>query len=155
MTPTVSAELHTTLWTLECAYWADVDHNGAERAAAFYTDDAVFDIGIAGQRFDGQEAIAEFYNARRGLGARTTLHIVHNFHALEVDESQVRVAMIMELHAAAGAPPRASAAPSMLTAQEVTYVRTGDGWKIRSRVNQVQFANLEDLPLDQLQSKGS
>jgi len=133
------------LWALECAYWADVDLGSGLEAASFYTDDAVFDLGMDGARLVGRSEIADFYERRRAGGPRTTAHLVHNFTVLEHDAVAARTAGYIVLHAASGQAPLPVGAPGMITVTHNRYRWIDDCWKIAERVSQVLFV-AEDQP---------
>lgn len=133
------------LWALECAYWADVDLDGGLEAANFYTDDAVFDLGMDGARLVGRAEIAGFYERRRTRGPRTTAHLVHNFTVLEHGEVAARTRSYIVLHAASGQAPLPVGAPGMITVTHNRYRWSDDCWKIAERVSQVLFV-AEDQP---------
>ena len=132
---TEAAVLHHCLWTMECAYWEDVDFNAGRDAARFYSEDAVFDIGLGGARFEGRRAIADFYAGRHAQGPRTSLHRVHNFALLDWEAQSARTRAVVSLIAADGTAPQPSAVPLMITAAETRYTAINGGWKIAARLN--------------------
>jgi hypothetical protein len=144
-----AASLWNQLWALECAYWADVDFNNGKTAPEFYTDDAVFDIGVPGALLQGRSAIKAFYGRRRET-PRTTLHIVNNFALVQWSATSARCRLIASLYGRDGAPPQESASPIIMTSGENSYVADGGGWKISSRLNTPWFVDEKHLPVQLL-----
>ena len=140
---TEATSLWHRLWTLECSYWADIDVNSGLRAHEYYTEDAVYDIGIPGERCEGQQAIADFYTVRREAAAHTTLmHIVHNFALVEWSAASARTRSIISIYVSEGAPPQACAHPVSISASDNAYVATeGDVWKVSSRIHTLKFVD--------------
>ncbi|OBJ01018.1 hypothetical protein A5625_26005 [Mycobacterium sp. 1465703.0] len=142
MASTEAASLWNHLWTLECSYWADVDFNSGRRAYEYYTADAVYDIGIPGQCSEGQEAIADFYVARRESGVHTLLHIVQNFALVEWTATSARTRSIVSIYVDEGAPPQACSHPVSMSASDNSYIATeGDLWKVSSRIHNLYFVD--------------
>ena len=61
-------------------YWYRVDHAGGVGVSEMFVADGVFHAG-PGDPLVGREAIEAFYAWRKDRGARTSRHIVTNFHA--------------------------------------------------------------------------
>ena len=83
------ASMHTdnhklwyALYSLEIAYWHDVDRNGGRNAHEFYVPDGVMVVGH--NRFQGRDDIRKFYEWREQQGktsisgATTTRHLLNN-----------------------------------------------------------------------------
>ncbi|OBJ08868.1 hypothetical protein A5625_14235 [Mycobacterium sp. 1465703.0] len=139
------------MWALECAYWSEVDFNAAQAAPEYYTEDAVFEIGMPGARLQGRQAIAKFYAGRREAGARTTLHTVNNFTLLEWSTTSARTRSTVCLYGRDGDAPQESARPILMTDAETSYVVVAvGGWKVSSRVNRPVFVDSEHLPLERI-----
>lgn len=134
-----AAAVQHYFWTMECAYWKDVDFNAGQNAAEFYCEDAVFDVGLPGARFEGKVAIAKFYAGRRAQGRRTTLHIVNNFILMDWNASLARTHAIVSLIGADGEPPQQVDIAQLLTSAQTEYVNVDGSWKVASRVNVPQF----------------
>ena len=136
-----AAALHHVLWTLECGYWADVDFNGARTAAEFYSEDAVFDVGLPGARMEGKPAIAAFYAGRHSQGPRTSLHLVSNFALVEWTPQSARTRAVVSLIANDGEPPRPAMMPLLVTSAETSYAYIDGLWKVTARINAPQFVD--------------
>ncbi|MCK8646708.1 nuclear transport factor 2 family protein [Mycobacterium colombiense] len=145
-----AAKLWIHLWTIECAYWQDVDFNNGSDAASFYTVTGVFDIGVPGSRMEGQEEIAAFYGRRQARGTRTTLHSVTNFMLTAWGEDWAETRSIMSLMGADGAPPCTSGVPIMTAASENHYIRSLHGWQVTKRILTPCFTDEGNLPLREI-----
>lgn len=135
-----ASEIWNALWSLECAYWADVDLEDGLGAADFYTQDAVFDTGIAGATFEGREAIGKFYETRRA-SPRTTLHVVHNFNLTESSGEHARSRAYVALYFALGTAPQAAGPPSLISVCDTAYRREERRWFITERRSRPVFAD--------------
>lgn len=67
-----AAAVQNFLWTMECAYWEDVDFNAGKGAAEFYCENAIFDVGFARRSIRRQSGDREVLCWPSG--ARTTHH---------------------------------------------------------------------------------
>lgn len=134
------------LWSVECAYWADVDLNGGLEASGFYTEDGVFDVGTAGGRYTGQAEIAGFYERRRNRGMRTSVHLVHNFCLLDFDQSRAHARGYMVLYADDGGPPVPTGSPGIISLCDNHFARIDGRWLIAERTCTTLFLG-DDQPM--------
>lgn len=135
--------LHHCLWTLECAYWEDVDNNQGRLAAEFYCDDAIFDVGLPGARIEGKASISEFYAGRRNQGPRTSLHLVSNFALYQWNGNSASTRAIVSLIANDGELPQPMDFPLLIVSAETEYRMVEGSWKIAARLNYPRFVNNE------------
>lgn len=126
-------------------YWADVDHNGGNRAHEFYLADALYAVG--GNRFDGVEKIRAFYDRRRQAGNSATRHLVDNVRVFRDDARHARAEGIMSLYRADGRPPfRGARPPSMIADFAAQCVFDNEGsWRFQSHLLRPIFVS-SDLP---------
>jgi hypothetical protein len=115
-------------------YWADVDHNGGNRAHEFYVPEALYSVG--NNRFEGAEKIRAFYARRRQHGNITTRHLVSNLQAFRDDARSARIAGVMTLFRADGRPPfEWSRPPAMIADFEAQCLLGADHlWRFQSHV---------------------
>jgi len=127
-------------------YWAEVDHNGGERAHEFYLPDALYAVG--NNRFDGTDKIRAFYARRRQMGNSSTRHLVANFRVFADGVGRGRAGGIMSLYRADGRPPiRAVKPPSMIADFEALCVLGDDRlWRFQSHLLRPIFVS-SDLPV--------
>jgi len=131
------------LEALAIDFWHDVDFNWGRGAHDFYTEDAVFTTSV--QPRTGRTAIQEFYRAREGRGARTSLHIVQNFRIEHVDQDTVQTRYIMSLYAADGEGILPSKPAIMVAEVRETAQRQHDGrWLYSARTLKALFR--DDTP---------
>lgn len=142
------------LWTLESSYWAEVDLNAGRRAHEYYTEDAVYDLGHPGMRFEGRQAIVDFYAGHRDAPAHTVLHIAHNFALVKWSATTARAHSILTIYIAEGERPQVSAGPSVIATSENSYVTEGDVWKVSSRIHTPYFAGAQQLLAAQTSGPG-
>src|SRR3546814_9886198 len=101
----ISAErlaLTCKLHALVVDYWHDVDTNWGRNAPNYYTPDGVF-VGPAAS-YEGREKIRAFYKWREDRGARTVVHSVHNFQAVQDGPDKATCRWFLMLYGADGAP---------------------------------------------------
>lgn len=135
-----ASEIWHALWSLECAYWADVDLEDGLGAANFYTKDAVFDTGIAGAVFEGRQAIGNFYAARRA-SPRTTLHVLQNFNVTAWSGDHARSRAYVALYFASGTAPQAVGPPSLMSVCDTVYRYEATRWSITERRSRPVFSD--------------
>ncbi len=126
-------------------YWADVDHNGGNRAHEFYLPDALYAVG--NNRFEGTEKIRAFYARRREHGTTTTRHLVDNLRVFRDDPRHARAVGAMSLYRADGRPPfRGAKPPAMIADFEAQCVLADDRlWLFQSHLLRPIFVG-SDLP---------
>jgi len=113
-------------------YWYEVDLNGGVGVSMAYTEDGVF-RGSA-KPLVGRAAIQHFYDWRLEKGARTSRHLVTNFHAEFQDDANATSYCIMTLFAADGTPVRPSTPPLLISDQIDRWVKGADGtWLVADR----------------------
>jgi hypothetical protein len=115
-------------------YWADVDHNGGNRAHQFYLPDALYAVGD--NRFEGEEKIRAFYAWRRQRGFSTTRHLLGELRVFREENPQhARIVGVMTLYRADGRPPFQLRPPAMIADFEA-HCRLGDDrqWRFQSHV---------------------
>ena len=110
-------------------YWYRVDHEGGAGVAEMFVPDGVFHAG-PGDPLVGRAAIEAFYAWRRDRGARTSRHIVTNFHAAFDSEAAARTTCIMLLYGTDGQPPHAGTGAAMIADMIDDCARGDDGiWR--------------------------
>ena len=135
--------LRYELESLTIDFWHEVDIKGGGAAAAYYTDDAVFESSV--REYRGRAAIVAFYERRRDRGARVSLHVVNNFRIERDSDTRVRCQYILSLFAADGRPVLPSKPAIMLALVEEVVVQQADGtWLYESRRVSPQFR--DDTP---------
>ena len=127
-------------------YWAEVDHNGGNRAHEYYAPDAVFAVGA--NRFDGREKIQAFYARRRQRGHITTRHLVDNLRVFGEAADRMRASGVMRLYRADGDPPFTGARPPALIADfEALCLRGEDArWRFKAHLLRPLFVG-SDVPI--------
>lgn len=127
-------------------YWAEVDHNGGERAHDFYVPDALYAVG--NNRFEGTVKIRAFYARRRQMGNSSTRHLVDNIRVFRDGAEDARAVGIMSLYRADGRPPfQGLKPPSMIADFEARCVLADDGqWRFQSHLLRPIFVG-SDLPV--------
>lgn len=114
-------------------YWYRVDHAGGVGVSEMFVADGVFHAG-PGDPLVGREAIEAFYAWRKDRGARTSRHIVTNFHAAFDGPRNARTTCIMILHGTDGTPPHAGTGAAMIADMVDDCVKGDDGvWRYARR----------------------
>lgn len=114
-------------------YWYWVDIKGGTGVSEMFVQDGVFHAG-PGKPLVGRGAIEEFYGWRQDRGARTSRHIITNFHAEFDDESHATTTCVMMLLAADGQPVHPAAPPIFIGDQIDRCVKGDDGrWRYAER----------------------
>ncbi|WP_109047176.1 nuclear transport factor 2 family protein [Azospirillum sp. TSA6c] len=154
MEPEISSVLSWhRFWTMECRYWFDVDTNGGETAHEFYTEDGVFDIGTPGSRYEGRARIKGFYDGRRSLGRRTTIHSITNFELVHASDREASARCVMSLIGADGHPPQQSQPAILIASSANSYVKGSDGrWYVQARIFEALFTDPAGLPMSRINS---
>lgn len=107
-------------------YWHEVDFNWGRTAHLYYTEDGRFE-GSSGVVYEGRDEIARFYAYRESRGARTAVHAVTNFRAVQLDDDTAEARWFLHLYAADGTPPHTAAPPIVLAAMTDLHKRQPDG----------------------------
>jgi uncharacterized protein (TIGR02246 family) len=114
-------------------YWYRVDHEGGAGVSEMFVEHGVFHAG-PGDPLVGREAIEAFYAWRKDRGARTSRHIVTNFHARFDGDRAARTCCVMLLHAADGMPPHQGTGAAMIADMIDDCVKGDDGlWRYARR----------------------
>ncbi len=114
-------------------YWYRVDHEGGAGVSEMFVEDGVFHAG-PGDPLVGRTAIEGFYAWRRDRGARTSRHIVTNFHAAFDGERKARTTCIMILYGTDGTPPHRGTGAAMIADMVDDCVKGEDGvWRYARR----------------------
>jgi hypothetical protein len=114
-------------------YWHRVDREGGAGVSEMFVADGLFHAG-PGAPLVGREAIEAFYAWRRERGARTSRHIVSNFHAAFDGERRARTTCIMILYGTDGAPPHQGTGAAMIADMIDDCVKGDDGvWRYARR----------------------
>jgi hypothetical protein len=133
MTPEQRAAAIAVLRQNAVDYWYRVDREGGAGVSEMFVEQGVFHAG-PGEPLVGREAIEAFYAWRRERGARTSRHVIANFHAEFTGADAVRTTCAMLLYASDGAPPHTGTAPAMIADMIDRCVRSADGvWRYESR----------------------
>ncbi len=119
-------------------YWHEVDMNNGRDAAAYYTEDAVFEAS-GGTRYEGRARIAEFYRYRADRGARTSVHMVSNFRAVPMARDAATCTWYLTLYAADGAPVHRGTQPILIAAMTDDCRRIGGRWLYARRTFRALF----------------
>lgn len=125
-------------------YWHEVDVNNGQDAAAYYTEDAVFEAS-GGTRYEGRARIAEFYRYRVDRGARTSAHLVSNFRAVPVAPDAATCTWYLTLYAADGTPPHSGTHPILIAAMTDECHRIEGRWLYARRTFRALFR--EGIPV--------
>jgi len=129
MTPAERFEQISVLRQNAVDYWYRVDHEGGAGVSEMFVADGVFHAG-PGNPLIGRTAIEAFYAWRRDRGARTSRHIVTNFHAAFDGERTARTTCIMILYGADGTPPHQGTGAAMIADMVDDCVKEDDGvWR--------------------------
>ena len=149
------ASMHTdnhklwyALYSLEIAYWHDVDRNGGRSAHEFYVPDGVMVVGH--NRFEGRDDIRKFYEWREQqgktsvTGTTTTRHLLNN---LSIESSTERSANVIGIVSFYGGVARRMSQPKppiLMTDLVSECVLDDDGrWRYKSHILEPVFASHE------------
>jgi uncharacterized protein (TIGR02246 family) len=114
-------------------YWYRVDHEGGAGVSDMFVADGVFHAG-PGDPLIGREAIEAFYAWRKDRGARTSRHIISNFHVAFDGPRRARTTCVMLLHGTDGTPPHKGTAAAMIADMVDDCVKGEDGlWRYARR----------------------
>src|SRR6478609_3493394 len=97
MTPAERIHEIATLRQNAIDYWYRVDHEGGVGVSEMFVADGVFHAG-PGDPLVGREAIEAFYAWRLERGARTSRHIITNFHVAFDGARKARTTCVMQLY---------------------------------------------------------
>jgi hypothetical protein len=139
MAPPERLRLRYELQAFTIDFWHLVDFNGAEGAAAYYLDDAVFATSV--REYRGRDQLEAFYARRRIQAPRISVHTLSNFRIEPESDSRVRCLYMLGLYAADGGPVLPSRAAVMLGTVEEVVQRSGDSWRYVSRHVQPMFSD--------------
>lgn len=132
MTPEQRAAETQILLIRMIEYWHEVDTRGGLEAAAYYTEDGIFEGG--GKPLVGRAAIDGFYRWRLDRGERTSRHVITNFRAEFRDDRHATTNCVMMLYAADGPPILPSTPPIIITDLIDQCVKGDDGeWRYARR----------------------
>ncbi len=117
-------------------YLYEVDFNSGARAAEFYAEDGVFELGDFTYR--SRAGIAKFYSDRianvavaQKDGVRTCLHSVSDVRIEIVDETHATLHFFNTQFSGEGKPPViAGTLPTMVVACTMKFKKVGDEWQI-------------------------
>jgi ketosteroid isomerase-like protein len=119
-------ELWYLLHDMEVRHWHDVNLNAGRTVHELYAEGALFAVGPQERR--GPQAIREFYEARAKRGVRTARHVLTNFRIVRGgDDSVIRAAGTISLHAGDQAPPLPSRPAVLIADLANEYERAADG----------------------------
>ena len=114
-------------------YWHRVDREGGAGVSEMFVAEGTFHAG-PGEPLVGREAIEAFYAWRRERGARTSRHIVTNFHVAFDGERKARTTCIMILYGTDGTPPHQGTGAAMVADMIDDCVKGEDGvWRYARR----------------------
>lgn len=114
-------------------YWFRVDCEGGAGVSEMFCEGGVFHAG-PGEPLVGRQAIEAFYAWRRDRGARTSRHVIANFHAAFDGPEKARTSCVMLLYASDGTPPHIGTNPAMVADMIDDCVKGADGvWRYARR----------------------
>jgi uncharacterized protein (TIGR02246 family) len=114
-------------------YWYRVDHEGGAGVSEMFVEDGVFHAG-PGDPLVGREAIGAFYAWRLERGARTSRHIITNFHVAFDGGRTARTTCVMLLYGTDGTPPHKGTGAAMIADMVDDCVKGDDGlWRYARR----------------------
>ncbi len=111
-------------------YAIGLDTFDPQVALSAFSDDAVWDATQVGlERYEGRDAVLEFFE-RDAAAVDKQFHIItnHRLEFIDTDHAHGTNYVFAEAEMKNGATIKA------IALNEDTYVRTADGWRIRSRV---------------------
>ncbi|MGA0600974.1 nuclear transport factor 2 family protein [Caulobacter sp. KR2-114] len=117
-----------------------VDHGEAERVADLFTEDGTW--SSPEQMMDGREAIARGFRRRQDNRGRISRHVCENLLVEVQDAERAAGVVYLTLYREDGPPGRPYATalvPALIGEYRDVFVRTPDGWRIRSRETVVSF----------------
>ena len=114
-------------------YWFCVDHHGGAGVSEMFIADGVFHAG-PGAPLVGRAAIEAFYAWRRERGARTSRHLITNFHVAFDGPDAARTTCAMLLYGTDGTPPHEGTGAAMIADMLDDCVKGADGvWRYAKR----------------------
>jgi hypothetical protein len=134
------------LYRLEAKHWNDVDFNGGCAAHELYCGDGLFAVGP--NRFEGQQAIKNFYEWRRGCSKTNTRHIITNVMVLAQDARRATASGLITIYRANGRAPLYGGNVPALVADFASDCILGpdDAWRFASHIVNPVFMGA-DIPL--------
>ncbi len=137
MLATRAVDDYSALCNLEGHYARTWDNADAAGWAALFTSDGVFEmVGLAGRpnrRFAGTTALEQFcrdiHKTVKGL------HLIHT-PAIDFDGDEARGRVHFEFRSRWSAIAGAVQLSDTVGFYDVHYVRTGDGWRMKTRIEQ-------------------
>jgi len=118
-------ELNQELALQLADYWHEIDFNGGAGASAYYAPDAEFHGQFAS--YIGVDKIQQFYDWRRGRGARLSVHSFTNFRARFTGDDTAEATNFLFLYAKDGVKPLPSHVPVTISLATDKYRRAPDG----------------------------
>ncbi|MEU2288018.1 nuclear transport factor 2 family protein [Streptomyces sp. NPDC013178] len=125
------ATVSTELMSVITALWHDIDRNGGEAAAMFFSPDAT--LRFSNAEFQGRTQIEEVYANRMARGPRVSRHVVTNLHLLEVEPRRVHAISVLLLFGEDGEAPRPTTSPAMVGDVLDEFEFAEGRWLIKSR----------------------
>jgi hypothetical protein len=127
-------------------YCEAVDLGHASRLADVFAEDGEFAAG--GLHLVGREEIRRVFTEREQVRELRTRHLCTNLHVEVVDEVTATGVVYLTLFRRRGSAdwsvPVPTTVPALVGSYHDDYVRTGDGWRIASRRQQVVFVDPSD-----------
>lgn len=120
-------------------FWHLVDFQGAEGAAAYYVDDAVFATSV--REYRGRAQLEAFYARRRTQPPRVSIHTLSNFRITPLSDTRVQCQYVLALFAADGVPVLPSCVALMQGTADEVLERSGDSWRCVSRYVHPMFSD--------------
>lgn len=139
-------ESELAIRNLESTYALTWDHAEAERWAELFTDDGVFELvavaGRSGHRVDGRAALAGFC---RDVNRRWTgIHLMHP-PELHVDGDAATGRIYFQFRSVIRGGTDFTQVASLTGRYDVEYARTGEGWRIRRRVERAIVSDASEF----------
>lgn len=127
---------------LEARYATAWDSGDADAWACLFTADGIFDMrpygGEGGTRFVGRDALRTF--CQDTTASWTGLHFLHP-PQLAIDGDSARATVFFEYRFVARGRPDVTRQGVTGGHYAVTYARTGDGWRMRERIETPVYMN--------------
>jgi len=146
------------LHRLEVTYWYDVDFNGGRTAHEFFIPDGVKMVGH--NRFEGREAIREFYEWRTRLvgakavrhlgisGVKAVRHLITNLYVASSRERCATVLGLVIFYGGATYPSKRQSNSPMMVADLITecVLNEDNVWRYKSHTLRPVFMSNETPP---------
>ena len=128
-------------------YCEAVDLGHASRLADVFAEDGVFDAG--GLYLVGREEIRRVFIEREQVRELRTRHVCTNVHVDVLDTVSATRVVYLTLYRRRGAEdwsvPVPTTSPALVGSYHDRYVRTGEGWRIARRQQDVVFVDPSDV----------